>query len=120
MLAEAEGLILARGDDPGAFDAVALSHIARAFAPLFGPDDSGDAGGDADGAAARARGKHDKLLFRLARMLLDGGLGAELQPQELAYLALLLPPPTILLRTKWTRRVPHPVLIGHAASLTQY
>ena len=22
-------------------------------------------------------------------------------------------------RTKWTRRVPHPVLIGHAASLTQ-
>jgi len=26
------------------------------------------------------------------------------------------PPP----RTKWTRRVPHPVLIGHAASLTPY
>ena len=26
------------------------------------------------------------------------------------------PPPS---RTKWTRRVPHPVLIGHAASLTQ-
>ena len=26
------------------------------------------------------------------------------------------PPP---LRTKWTRRVPHPVLIGHAASLSQ-
>ena len=25
------------------------------------------------------------------------------------------PPP----RTKWTRRVPHPVLIGHAASLEQ-
>ena len=25
------------------------------------------------------------------------------------------PPP---LRTKWTRRVPHPVLIGHAASLS--
>ena len=23
-------------------------------------------------------------------------------------------------RTKWTRRVPHPVLIGHAASLTPY
>ena len=22
-------------------------------------------------------------------------------------------------RTKWTRRVPHPVLIGHAASLSQ-
>ena len=28
------------------------------------------------------------------------------------------PPPP--LRTKWTRRVPHPVLIGHAASLTPY
>jgi hypothetical protein len=28
------------------------------------------------------------------------------------------PPPTP--RTKWTRRVPHPVLIGHAASLTPY
>jgi hypothetical protein len=27
------------------------------------------------------------------------------------------PPPS---RTKWTRRVPHPVLIGHAASLTPY
>ena len=26
------------------------------------------------------------------------------------------PPP----RTKWTRRVPHPVLIGHAASLAPY
>ena len=28
----------------------------------------------------------------------------------------MLPPPP---RTKWTRRVPHPVLIGHAASLSQ-
>jgi hypothetical protein len=27
------------------------------------------------------------------------------------------PPPA---RTEWTRRVPHPVLIGHAASLTPY
>ena len=30
---------------------------------------------------------------------------------------ILHPPPS---RTKWTRRVPHPVLIGHAASLTPY
>ena len=30
------------------------------------------------------------------------------------------PPPPPLPRTKWTRRVPHPVLIGHAASLTRY
>ena len=28
------------------------------------------------------------------------------------------PPPPPPPRTKWTRRVPHPVLIGHAASLT--
>ena len=30
------------------------------------------------------------------------------------------PPPPSPPRTKWTRRVPHPVLIGHAASLTPY
>ena len=30
------------------------------------------------------------------------------------------PPPHPTPRTKWTRRVPHPVLIGHAASLTPY
>ena len=30
------------------------------------------------------------------------------------------PSPPPLLRTKWTRRVPHPVLIGRAASLTPY
>ena len=29
-------------------------------------------------------------------------------------------PPPPAPRTKWTRRVPHPVLIGHAASLTPY
>jgi hypothetical protein len=29
------------------------------------------------------------------------------------------PPPPPHPRTKWTRRVPHPVLIGHAASLSQ-
>ena len=29
------------------------------------------------------------------------------------------PPPPPPFRTKWTRRVPHPVLIGHAASLSQ-
>ena len=30
------------------------------------------------------------------------------------------PPPPLPSRTTWTRRVPHPVLIGHAASLTPY
>ena len=32
--------------------------------------------------------------------------------------SLEVPPPPPPPRTKWTRRVPHPVLIGHAASLT--
>jgi hypothetical protein len=31
-----------------------------------------------------------------------------------------LPPPPPAPRTKWTRRVPHPVLTGHAASLIPY
>ena len=30
------------------------------------------------------------------------------------------PPPPSPSRTKWTRRVPYPVLIGHAVSLTLY
>jgi hypothetical protein len=30
------------------------------------------------------------------------------------------PSPPFPPRTKWTRRVPHPVLIGNAASLTPY
>jgi hypothetical protein len=30
------------------------------------------------------------------------------------------PPPPPSPRTEWTRRVPHPVLSGHAASLTPY
>ena len=39
-------------------------------------------------------------------------LGSLVAPVE----AIKVPPP----RTKWTRFVPHPVLIGHAASLTPY
>jgi hypothetical protein len=31
-----------------------------------------------------------------------------------------VPPHPFPPRTKWTRRVPHPVLIGHATSLTPY
>ena len=38
-------------------------------------------------------------------------------PDLLTGNALAPPPPS---HTKWTRRVPHPVLIGHAASLTPY
>jgi hypothetical protein len=40
----------------------------------------------------------------------------ELLRDVLALAAVSFRPP----RTKWTRRVPHPVLSGHAASLTPY
>ena len=49
----------------------------------------------------------------LSRVLERGS--ASPPPRESA-LSCAPPPPS---RTKWTRRVPHPVLIGHAASLTQ-
>jgi hypothetical protein len=41
----------------------------------------------------------------------------EIAPTELR---IDVAPPPRPPRTKWTRRVPHPVLIGHAASLTPY
>ena len=39
---------------------------------------------------------------------------------ERATAAAVPPPPPPAPRTNRTRRVPHPVLIGHAASLTPY
>jgi hypothetical protein len=53
--------------------------------------------------------------------LLDDGAALGVAPVFMgevhpAALAPGAPPP----RTKWTRRVPHPVLIGHAAFLTPY
>ena len=50
---------------------------------------------------------------RLSGIEFRGGKG---HPFETWIPRLMSPPP----RTKWTRRVPHPVLIGHAASLTLY
>ena len=50
----------------------------------------------------------------LRRALLQAG---QTQPHLPRAEESLNPPPP---RTKWTRRVPHPVLIGHAASLTPY
>ena len=40
------------------------------------------------------------------------------QEAELLLGSVVRPPPPP--RTKWTRRVPHPVLIGHVASLSPY
>ena len=47
-----------------------------------------------------------------------GRADAGAQPAEMPGGAPPPPPPPP--RTKWTRRVPHHVLIGHAASLTPY
>ena len=50
-----------------------------------------------------------------------GGRARERTLQEIYALAAQVRPcPPPLPRPKWTRRVPHPVLIGHAASLTPY
>ena len=43
---------------------------------------------------------------------------AHLQQLDMESNGKQTPPPPPPPRTKWTRRVPHPVLIGHAASLT--
>ena len=51
---------------------------------------------------------------RLSVIAGDAGVAAAERTQRTARGGA--PPP----RTKWTRRVPHPVLIGHAASLTPY
>jgi len=73
----------------------------RAFRPPA-PGGGADGPGGTRGAGARAWGREQAL----------GVLNA--------YTALRVevrPPPS---RNKWTHRVPHPVLIGHAASLTPY
>jgi len=50
-------------------------------------------------------------------LLVRGGFFAGPESAYLKVPRAIAPPPP---RTKWTRRVPHPVLIGHAASLTPY
>ena len=50
--------------------------------------------------------------------MLSAAAGAEEEEQE-QFTVLPPPPPPLLPRTRWTRRVPHPVLIGHAACLVQ-
>jgi hypothetical protein len=65
--------------------------------------------------------------LQLAAMGESGGLGAGDGSKEALHAHLasevwaqMVRPPLPPLRTNRTRRVPHPVLIGHAASLTPY
>ena len=62
-----------------------------------------------EGALPRGRGGGKVILSKVILVQLLEGLSARPGGSR--------PPPPP--RTKWTRRVPHPVLIGHAASLTQ-
>jgi len=55
--------------------------------------------------------------MRAARGDSKAGSMVVVRLRGLPFSATERPPPP---RTKWTRRVPHPVLIGHAASLTPY
>ena len=53
-----------------------------------------------------------------ARLAVAGLGKVTFRPASAPRPARCQPPPPPHFRTKWTRRVPHPVLIGHAASLT--
>jgi hypothetical protein len=79
-----------------------------------------------------------RLLHSLRTLLATPAVARAAEPSALAAVAQALlarvaekpdapqlavrlpPPPSPPLRTNRTRRVPHPVLIGHAASLTPY
>jgi replicative superfamily II helicase len=65
------------------------------------------------------RGSEERLLAVVtARVPIESQMRGALAEHHNAEIAAGPPPP--LPRTKWTRRIPHPVLIGHAASLTPY
>ena len=83
-------------------------------------DDSLDRAGRTAGPLGRAVLRAVRALGLGAGALpgaegLSGSAGAE---EDGVARAEELPPPPFS-RTKWTCRVPHPVLIGHAASLSQ-
>ena len=88
------------------------------------PDADGDDGGAGGGgraaphpADARARDAlHAAGRVETPRLRLPAAAGAAGAAGAAAAGGRPPPPPP---RTKWTRRVPHPVLIGHAASLTR-
>ena len=80
-------------------------------------------GPDGRGTAHGAPNRRERERERVDHKLCEEGLATEGERALRRDLRRHLvrgaspPPPS---RTKWTRRVPHPVLIGHAASLTPY
>jgi hypothetical protein len=67
------------------------------------------------GARTRGQGRTRALAGRRVPFAQETSGSGSMAPIALGTLVPPPPPP----RTKWTRRVPHPVLIGHAASLVQ-
>jgi hypothetical protein len=61
---------------------------------------------------------HNSLCSPLHKYVHQEGTPRSAHPTHRTGTAFRPPPPPSC--TKWTRRVPHPVLIGHAASLTPY
>jgi len=124
--------LLARLRDAGLFSA------STQKLDLSGPEDSAAAGVDADEAGCTPQqGSHNPLTgaggeppqpqaempeeaFDTYRLFRSSALALTVRVGTVAAHSVLHPPPPPLPRTKWTRRVPHPVLIGHAASLTPY
>ena len=88
--------------------------LQTAPAPSAAPAAPGPSGGaGAGGRAAPQLAVSEEGLVFLGDLLRP----RELRPTEALFQARQPPHPS---RTKWTRRVPHPVLIGHAASLPPY
>ena len=85
-------------------------------APAGAAHSPGDADADADAIAPEPGSPPPQWTLHVtARALNEDDFYAT--ERQLSDIFDKVPPPS---RTKWTRRVPHPVLIGHAASLTPY
>ena len=93
---------------------------ARPASPLrairHAPQGPGNRGGGGSRAAAAARGRARTRRRSLTSSPSSSGSSSPAPATRTSGPT----PPHPSSRTKWTRRVPHPVLIGHAASLTPY
>jgi hypothetical protein len=118
-------------EDPTLACAAALAVLARARGAWLAHHGGGGAG-DGTGAGPSTRGGNTAALFAALARGLAAAVRAHVQRfrfspmggvqliRDLVAYQVRPPPPLPPPRTKWTRRVPHPVLLGHAASLTPY